>query len=102
MYIIDLRKSPRRVLIDKQLEERRKIIHEFGSSEWLTAINNNKVDCPGFNRRKLENPVDNRQLCDRREQLVTEESSLNKKKTSIFLTPGEAKLIEDIYLMDLE
>ncbi|UOA08032.1 hypothetical protein [Methylobacter sp. S3L5C] len=101
MYIIDLRKSPRRLFITCKLDERRKITHEFGSSEWFTAIKNNNVDCPDFNRRKLENPIDNRCLSDRRESLVTE-TTLSKKKTSIFLTQGEAKLIEDIYLMDLE
>ncbi len=101
MYIIDLRKSPRRLFINHQLEERRKITHEFGSSEWLTAINNNKVDYPDINRRKVEKPIDNRHLCDRRESLVTE-STLGIKKMSITLTQGEAKLIEDIYLMDLE
>lgn len=101
MYIIDLRESPRRSLINHQLDERRKITHEFGSSEWLVAIKNNKVDYPCFNRRKVEKPVDNRQLCDRREKSVTE-PTLSNKTISIFLTQGEAKLIEDIYLMDLE
>ncbi len=101
MYIIDLRKSPRRLFITCKLDERRKITHEFGSSEWLATINNNKVDCPDFNRRKVEKLIDNRHLSDRRAPLVTE-PDLSKKKTSIFLTQGEARLIEDIYLMDLE
>jgi hypothetical protein len=101
MYIIDLRKSPRRLLINHWLGERRKNTNKFGSPEWLQSIKNNKVDCPDLNRRKAEKRIDNRQLSDRREQLVTE-STLSKKDTPVFFTQGEIKLLEDIYLMDLE
>ena len=97
MYIIDVRKSPRRLLINQWLDKRRKRINKCGSPEWLKAIKNNKINYPDLNRRKAEN----RQLPDRREQLVTE-SGLSKKNTPVFFTQGEIKLLEDIYLMDLE
>jgi len=48
MYIIDLRKGPRRSLINQRVEERRKVTSEFGSPEWLKYIKNNQVDCPQF------------------------------------------------------
>ena len=102
MYIIDLRRGPRRSLINQRVDERRKVTSEFGSPEWLKYIKNNQVDCPSFNRRKAERRTDNRKLPDRREQSVTEPVLSNKKYAHIFLTQAEKKLIEDIYLTDLK
>ncbi|MFI3197644.1 MAG: hypothetical protein QX196_04895 [Methylococcaceae bacterium] len=86
MYIIDLRHSPRRSLTTKRIAERRKI-----TSEGLKTINNHPADCSKFNRRTTERRTDRRRLPDRRE-----------KYARIKFTQAEKKLIEDVYLVDLE
>ena len=101
MYINDLRKSPRRSLTTR-VDERRKVTNEFGLSEWLKSIKINYVDYPKFNRRKIERRTDKRRLPDRREQCASEPILFNKKHAPIFLTRAERKLIEDLYLIDLE
>ncbi|MEI6268163.1 MAG: hypothetical protein WCP01_04720 [Methylococcaceae bacterium] len=91
MYIIDLRQSPRRSSTTKRIAERRKVTKEFGSPEGLKTINNHPADCPQFNRRSTERRTDKRRLPDRRE-----------KYARIKFTQAEKKLIEDVYLVDLE
>ena len=91
MYIIDLRQSPRRSSATKRIAERRKVTREFGSHEGLKTINNRPADCPQFNRRSTERRTDKRRLPDRRE-----------KYARIKFTQAEKKLIEDVYLVDLE
>ncbi len=102
MYIIDLRKSPRRSLITQRVDERRKVTNEFCSIEWLKTIKNNYVNCQSFNRREIERRTGKRRLRDRREQLVAKFILIRKKYTPVFLNQAERKLIEDIYLIDLE
>jgi len=91
MYIIDLRHSPRRSLTTKRIAERRNITKEFSSSEGLKTINNHPADCSKFNRRTTERRTDRRRLPDRRE-----------KYARIKFTQAEKKLIEDVYMVDLE
>jgi len=102
MNIIDLRTSLRRSSTTQRIADRRKVPYEFGSPEWLEYIKNNHVDCPKFNRRKAERRIDKRQLPDRRQQHDAEPIYSEKKYARIFLTPAERKLIEDLYLNDLE
>ncbi|MEY3759445.1 MAG: hypothetical protein RIR39_936, partial [Pseudomonadota bacterium] len=87
----DLRHSPRRSLTTKRIAERRKITKEFSSSEGLKTINNHAADCSKFNRRTTERRTDKRRLPDRRE-----------KYARIKFTQAEKKLIEDVYMVDLE
>jgi hypothetical protein len=102
MNIIDLRKSLRRSSVTQRKEDRRKVPYEFGSPEWLEYITKNNLDCPKFDRRKGERRNDKRRLPDRRQQLTEEPIRSEKKYARIFLTPAERKLIEDLYLNDLE
>lgn len=102
MNIIELRTSERRSSITQRRADRRKVAYEFGSPEWLKYIKNNHVDCPTFDRRKAERRTEKRLLPDRREQYVDESIHSEKKHARIFLTPAERKLIEDLYLTDLE
>jgi hypothetical protein len=102
MNIIDLRKSLRRSLTTQRKEDRRKVPYEFGSPEWLDYIKNNHMDCPKFNRRQADRRTEKRRLPDRRQQHDAEPNRSEKKYARIFLTPAEKKLIEDLYLNDLE
>jgi len=102
MNIIDLRKSLRRSSITQRIADRRKIPYTFGSPEWLEYLKNNNVDSPKFNRRKADRRSDMRRLPDRRQHLNAESILSEKKYARIFLTRAERKLIEDLYLNDLE
>ena len=102
MNIIDLRKSLRRSSITQRIADRRKVPYEFGSPEWLKYLTNNHVDCPRFNRRMADRRSDKRRLPDRRQQHTAEPIRSEKKYARIFLTPAERKLIEDLYLNDVE
>ena len=102
MNIIDLREGLRRSLITQRVLDRRKVPYEFGSPEWLAYIKNNHVDCPKVNRRNADRRNDKRQLPERRQQHVAAPIQSEKKYARIFLTPAEKKLIEDLYLNDLE
>ena len=101
MKIIDLRKSLRRTSKTQRIVDRRKVPYEFGSPEWLKYLKNNHMDSPKFNRRKAERRTDKRRLPDRRQHNAEPIHSENKY-ARIFLTPAERKLIEDLYLNDLE
>jgi len=102
MNIVDLRTSERRSYTTQRKDDRRKVQYEFGSPDWLEFMKNNNLDCPTFNRRKSDRRTEKRQLPDRRQQYVAEPIPSEKKYARIFLTPGEKKLIEDLYLNDLQ
>ena len=102
MNIIDLRKSLRRSSVTQRKEDRRKVPYAFGTPEWLEHLKKNNLDCPKSDRRKAERRNDKRRLPDRRQQQPTEQIRSEKKYARIFLTPAERKLIEDLYLNDLE
>jgi hypothetical protein len=101
MNIIEMRKNLRRSLVTQRIADRRKVPYEFGSPEWLEYINKNHLDRPKFNRRKADRRSDKRRLPDRRQQLAESVRS-EKKYARIFLTPAERKLLEDLYLSDLD
>ena len=102
MNIIDLRKSLRRSPSKQRGEDRRKVPYEFGSPEWLEYVKTNHVDCPKFDRRIGDRRSEKRRLPDRRQQYDAEPARPDKKYARILLTPAERKLIEDLYLNDLE
>ena len=102
MNIIDLRKSLRRSAVTQRREDRRKVPYKFGTREWLEHISDNNLNCPKCDRRKAERRNEKRKLPDRRQQQSTDTIRSEKKYARIFLTPAERKLIEDLYLNDLE
>jgi hypothetical protein len=102
MNIVDLRTSERRSYLTQRKDDRRKVPYEFGSSEWLKFITKNNLDCPIFDRRNTDRRSDKRRLPDRRDQYIAEPIDSEKKYARIFLTPAEKKLIEDLYLNDLQ
>jgi hypothetical protein len=102
MNIIDLRKSLRRSLTTQRKEDRRKVPFAFGTPEWLEHLKKNNLDCPKYERRKGERRNDKRKLPDRRQPQSSEPILPEKKYARIFLTAAERKLIEDLYLNDLE
>lgn len=101
MNIIDLRKSLRRTATSQRLADRRQVPYEFGTAEWLAHMQAQQIDYPSENRRKGERRTEKRQLPDRRQTHETT-SHPDKKYTRIFLSPSEKKLLEDLYLIDLE
>ena len=73
----------------------RKVAYKFGSPEWLEYLKKNHIIYPLADRRKATQPEDIQQ--------ETSESGLCEKKyVRIFLSPEEKKLIQDVYLSDLE
>ena len=101
MNIIELRKNLRRSSVTQRITDRRKVPYEFGSPEWLEYIKKNHLDRPKYNRRKADRRSDKRRLPDRRQQL-SEAVRSEQKYARIFLTPAERKLLEDLYLSDLD
>ncbi|MDD5460379.1 MAG: hypothetical protein PHG00_01910 [Methylococcales bacterium] len=101
MNIIELRKSLRRSSVTQRIADRRKVSYEFDSPEWWEYIRKNHIDCPMSNRREADRRSDKRQLSDRRQQLAQTGHSENSYGR-IFLTPAERKLLEDLYLSDLD
>jgi hypothetical protein len=96
MNIIDLRKkllqsSEKRVYCD-----RRKIPYQFGSQEWLECMNNNNFDHPQQDRRQLVR----READSNPATLDSNEHKTSHKR--MFLTAGEKRLLQDIYLTDFD
>ena len=99
MNIIEMREGPRRSSTTQRIVDRRKVPYEFGSPEWLEYIKNNQVDCPKFNRRRAERRTEK---SDRRQQHDAQPIRSGEKYARVLLSPAEKKLIEDLYLDDLE
>jgi hypothetical protein len=104
MNIINLRKNLRRLAKTRRIADRRVVPYEFGTPEWEENIKKNYLAWPKTDRRKQDRRVAERRVPDRRQnQLQTiERSRLERKYARILLTPEERKLIEDIYLRDLD
>jgi hypothetical protein len=96
MNIIDLRKNLRESPTGERLGDRRKNPHPFGSPEWLDYIEQNGLERPTHDRRKMH-----RRACDRR-KAEAETRQVGNSYTRILLTPTEKTLLADIYLADLE
>jgi hypothetical protein len=102
MNIINLRKNLRRSTVTRRIADRRVVPYEFGSPEWIENIQKNYLAWPKTNRRTTERRSDDRRSPDRRDQQATEQSRTNQKYSRILLTSEERKLIEDLYLSDIE
>jgi len=73
----------------------RKVAYKFGSPEWLEYLKSNHIIYPLADRRKASQSED-------AQQEIAEAASHEKKYVRIFLSPEEKKLIQDVYLSDLE
>lgn len=99
MNIIDLRKNFRRSLMDPSLLDQQEFLCEADLPEWSRGVttNNNTNNILQSDRRKM----DRRSNKEGSVQLA-ETGASKKTYTRILLTPAERRLIEDIYLSDLE
>jgi hypothetical protein len=99
MNIIDLRKNFRRSLMDPRISEQEKSVSEMDLPEWgAEMIANNKTsNMSQPDRRKM----DRRRNTQSSVQLA-ETGASKKTYTRILLTPAERRLIEDMYLSDLD
>jgi hypothetical protein len=84
--------------------DRRVIPYAFGTPEWEEHIKALYVALPKADRRKQERRANERRVPDRRSSHVRppERSRFEKKYARILLTPEERKLIEDMYLRDID
>jgi hypothetical protein len=96
MNIIDLRNSLQESSTIKRIAERRGNPHEFGTPEWLEYLTQNGLECPTHDRRK---PVERR---GHEHRQAESENPPEKPYKRILLTAAEKKLIEDLYLTDLD
>jgi hypothetical protein len=102
MNILNLRKELRRSKDSRRLEDRRKVPYPFGSPEWEEHIKKNYLAWPKTNRREDSRRTNERRSPDRRQQQLAEQSRSLKKYARVLMTAAERKLIEDLYLSDLE
>ena len=94
MNVIDLRKKLlQSSTIGRRVFDRRKISYQFGSPEWLAFMKKNNFECPAEDRRKMV-----RREEDKEQHLEVFDSEATNER--IFLTAGERRLLQDIYLTD--
>jgi len=98
MNIIDLRRKLLQSATDRRVyADRRKVSYQFGSPEWLEYMKNNQLECPKKDRRKFI-----RREADRNPSLTADHANSETSYRRIFLTAGERKLLQDIYLTDFD
>lgn len=102
MNLYDLRRNPRRTSITRRLTDRRKIPYLFGTHEWVENIKKHYLAWPKSNRRDINRRSNERRAMDRRQLLLSEQSLSAKKISMVLLTQEERKLIDDLYLSDLD
>jgi hypothetical protein len=97
MNIIDLRKKLQQSSTDRRVSDRRKISYLFGSPEWLEYMKKNKLEYSIEERRKIIRRYEDREQLAEPKVIDSE-----TPRERIFLTAGERKLLQDIYLSDLD
>lgn len=102
MNLYDLRHQPRRSTTTRRSADRRQIPYPFGSAEWIANIKKYYLAWPKVNRRNHSRRADERRSHERRLQQLSEQRRSEKKFSMILLTQEERKLIEDLYLSDLD
>lgn len=102
MDLYDYRHNSRRTSISRRKADRRIAPYPFGSPEWIENVKKNYVAWPKTNRRDANRRCHERRESDRRQQLLSEQLRSEKKYSPILLTEEERKLIEDLYLSDLD
>lgn len=96
MNIIDLRKNLRDSSTYQRLSDRRINTSAYGSPEWLNYLNQNGFEHPTYDRRQASQRVSDT------DSTADEAAPLERPYKRIFLTPAERKLLEDMYLGDLD
>ncbi len=102
MNLYDLRHQPRRSTATRRHADRRQIPYSFGSAKWIENIKKYYLAWPKTNRRTNSRRADERRAHERRLQQLSEQGRSEKKFSMILLTQEERKLIEDLYLSDLD
>lgn len=102
MNLYDLRRNPRRSSMTRRMADRRKAPYPFGSPEWEENIKKHYLAWPKSNRRDENRRSTERRALERRQQQLSEQRRSEKKFSVILLTQEERKLIEDLYLSDLD
>ncbi len=102
MNLYDFRRKSRRSSTTRRMDDRRKIPYPFGSPEWVENIKNHYLAWPKANRRDMSRRSNERRAIERRQQLLSEQRRSEKKYSPVLLTQEERKLIEDLYLSDLD
>lgn len=102
MNLYDLRRTPRRSSMTRRITDRREIPYPFGSREWVENIKNHYLAWPKSNRRDTSRRNNERRAAERRLEQLSEQRRSEKKYSTILLTREERKLIEDLYLNDLD
>ncbi len=102
MSLYDFRRNPRRSSNTRRMADRRKIPYPFGSPEWVENVKKHYLAWPVSNRRGQIRRSDERRAPDRRQQQLSEQRRSEKKYSQIVLTHEERKLIEDLFLDDLD
>jgi hypothetical protein len=86
----------------RRTADRRNIPYPFGSPEWVENIKQHYLAWPKSNRRDACRRSNERREPDRRQQQLSEQRRSEQKYSPILLTQEERKLIEDLYLSDLD
>jgi len=102
MILYDFRHNLRRSVMTRRMTDRREIPYPFGSPEWEENIKKHYLAWPKANRRNVSRRSDDRRVLERRDQLLSEQRRSEKKHSPILLTQEEKKLIEDLYMSDLD
>jgi len=102
MNLYDLRRNLRRSSMTRRMTDRRESPYPFGSPEWEENIKKHYLAWPKVNRRDVNRRNNDRRAQDRRQQQLSEQLRSEKKFSDILLTEEERKLIEDLFLSDLE
>ncbi|MFI3219998.1 MAG: hypothetical protein QX189_12920 [Methylococcales bacterium] len=98
MNIIDLRNKLQQSSTERRISsDNRKVSYQFGSPEWLERMKNKELKYLEEERRKIIRRSED-------QESIAESETIDTEKTvkRIFLTPGEKKLLQDIYLSDLD
>ena len=98
----DFRRNPRRSSMTRRMTDRRKVPYPFGSAEWVENIKNYYLAWPKSNRRDRSRRHDERRVPDRRQHQLSEQRRSEIKYSPILLTEEERKLIEGLYLSELD
>lgn len=102
MNIINLRKGLRRSSETRRVNDRRNVHYQFGSPQWLEHVQKTYAAWPKTERRNNSRRNDDRRSPDRRSFQNNEQRMTHRKFSKILLSREELKLIEDLYLGEIE
>lgn len=97
MNIIDLRDTFIETPTGKKIKDRRKNPYPYGTQEWRNYIIKNGFEFPPSDRRD-----NNRRNTDNSAPVASQGDKPEKPYVRILLTPAEKKLLEDLYLSELD